>query len=89
MLTQWFLNFTNTTNPYVVFQAFVKPLLPNTTENKNGLLISDDLHQTPEAAPLNPGGSIEPSLRTTVSRCCRARVRQTSTFCYRIWIEQD
>jgi len=39
--------------------------LPNITEGKNGLLKSDDLRQTPEMAPLNPRGLIEPSLRTT------------------------
>jgi len=38
------------------------PFLPNTTERKNGLLKSDDLRQTPETAPSNPRGSIEPSL---------------------------
>jgi len=37
------------------------PFLPNTTESKNGLLKSDDLHRTSETDPSNPRGSIEPS----------------------------
>ena len=44
------------------------PFMPNVTESKNGLKVSDDLRRTPETAPSNPRGSIEPSLRTTVLR---------------------
>jgi len=39
--------------------------MPNITESKNGLHVSDDLRRTPETAPSNPGGSIEPRSRTT------------------------
>jgi len=31
--------------------------MPNITESKNGLHVSDDLRRTPETAPSNPGGS--------------------------------
>jgi len=39
--------------------------LPNITESKNGLHVSDDLHRNPKPARSNPKGSIEPRLRTT------------------------
>jgi len=41
------------------------PFLPNKTENKNGLLKSDDLRRTPGTVQLNPRGSILPSVRTS------------------------
>jgi len=64
-LDQWFLTFTNTPNPYVVFQAFVEPHFCPITESKNGLHVSDDLRRTSETAPSNHRGSVEPRLRTT------------------------
>jgi len=37
------------------------PFVPNITESKNGLHVSDYLRRTPETAPSNPWDSIEPS----------------------------
>jgi len=37
--------------------------LPNITESKKGLHVSDDLRRTPETAMSKPRGSIEPSLK--------------------------
>jgi len=66
-LCQWFLTFTNTPNPYVVFQAFAEPHFPNITESKNFCDITRVLvmFQMTFVEPLNPRGSIEPKLRTT------------------------
>jgi len=53
------------TEPFCGFPRFFRtPFLTNTTENTNGLRKSDDLRRTPETAPSNPRGSIEPSLTT-------------------------
>ena len=66
MWDQWFLNYKHG-EPLGSFPRFCRtPFLSNTTESNNGLLKSDDLRRTPEAAPSNPRGSIEPSLRATV-----------------------
>jgi len=47
------------------FPSFCRtPFWPNLTESKNGLHVSDDLFRTPEMAPSNLVGSIEPSLTT-------------------------
>jgi len=60
------LKLYNHAEPLRSFPSFCRtPFLPNTTERKNGLLKSDDLRRTPETAPSNPRGSIEPTLRTT------------------------
>ena len=55
------------TEPLRGFPSFCQtPFLPNIIESKNGLQVSDDFCRTPETAPSNLRGSIEPSLRTTV-----------------------
>jgi len=79
-LEQWFLTFTNTPNPYVVFQALVEPHCCQITESKNWLhqgvfqrrfrgpirvpRISENCHRVPT-------GYLTFSLKTNLATCFR------------------
>jgi len=62
-----FLNLDKHAKPFRYFCG--TPFSPNTTESKNGLNVSDDFRRTPETAPSNPWGSIEPMFDLNTELC--------------------
>jgi len=71
------LNLYEHAEPVRSFPSFCRtPFLPNITESKNGLHVSDDYRRTPETAPLNSRGSIKPRLKISVDNPRVPRVNE-------------